>query len=98
MSLFPPQRHTESSYECWKDAFEHYLSGIYDLMIRRLTSGGLLSLHHRVSYDLFCLFVYQFSSKEIPDIFFKELDERLLQEIELIHNETLRIKTRTQLN
>ena len=96
MSLFSRQRHTESSYECWRDTFEPYLSGLYELMGRRLRSGGVLSLKYRVSYDMFCSFVYQFSSKEIPDIFFKELDERLSREIEIIHKETLQIKNQTQ--
>ena len=80
MSLFFRRRLTESSYECWRDAFEPYLSGLYETMVRYLTSGGVLRPHHRVSYDMFCSFVYHYSSKEIPDIFFKELDERLSQE------------------
>ena len=67
MSFFFRRRITESSYE---------------IMVRYLTSGGVLLPHHRVSYDMFCSFVYQYSSKEIPDIFYKELDERLSREIE----------------
>ena len=80
MALFFRRRIPESSYECWRDAFEPYLAGLYETMVRYLTSGGVLLPHHRVSYDMFCSFVYQYSSKEIPDIFFKELDERRSQE------------------
>lgn len=95
MSLFARRCITESTYECWRDAFDPYLVGLYDIMVRCLTSGGILSPHRRVSYDMFCSFVYRFSSKEIPDIFFTELDERLSREIEDIYNETLQIKTQT---
>ena len=73
------RRYSESSYECWRDAFEPYLDGLYETMVRLLTSGGVLQSHQRVSFDAFCSFVYQYSSKEVPDIFFRELEERTLQ-------------------
>ena len=77
MSLLVRRRYPEASYETWKDVFAPYLSGLYDLMVGRLTAGGGLSPLPREAYETFCAFVYQFSSKEIPDIFFKELDESL---------------------
>ena len=77
MSLFARRRYPESSYECWRDVFEPYLVGLYETMVRRLTAGGALRPHHRVSFVAFCSFVYQFSSKEVPDIFFRELEETL---------------------
>ena len=76
MSLFV-RRYPESSYECWKDVFEPYLVGLYETMVRLLRAGGALPPHQQVSYDAFCSFVYQYSSKEVPDIFFKELEEHL---------------------
>ena len=82
MALLYRRRYPEAAYETWKDAFEPYLAGLYELMVRRLTSGGVISLQEHVSYDAFCSFVYQFSSKEIPGIFFEELDERLSRKIE----------------
>ena len=80
MSLFFRRRHPESSYECWKDVFEPYLVGLYETMVRLLRAGGALPPHQQVSYDAFCSFVYQYSSKEVPDIFFKELGEHLSRE------------------
>ena len=80
MSLFFRRRYPESSYECWKDVFEPYLVGLYETMVRLLTAGGALPPHQQVSYDAFCSFVYQYSSKEVPDIFFRELEEHLSRE------------------
>ena len=82
MALLYRRRYPESSYETWKDVFEPYLSGLYELMVRRLTPGGVLPPQNLGLYDTFCSFVYQFSSKEIPGIFFEELDESLSREIE----------------
>ena len=82
MALLYRRRYPEAAYETWKDAFEPYLIGLYELMVRRLRSGGVFSLQQRSSYDAFCSFVYRFSSKEISGIFFEEMDERLSREIE----------------
>jgi len=81
MSLFFRQGIPEAPYGKWKDVFDPYLMGLYETMGRFLSSGGVLQPHHRVSYEAFCFFVYQYSSKHIPEIFLKELDERLSQEI-----------------
>ncbi len=76
MSIFFRPRHPlpPSSYESWKDVFEPYLSALYDLLVRGLRSGGI-PCEKDGSYESFCAFVFRFSSKEIPGIFFKEFEE-----------------------
>jgi len=91
MSLFFRQNTSETPYELWRDAFDPYLTGLYETMNRFLSSRRILQ-SRRISYETFCSFVYQYSSKYVPDIFFKELDERISREIEVIQKETLYIK------
>ncbi len=92
MSLFFRQSTSETPYELWRDAFDPYLTGLYETMDRFLSSRRILQTRRRISYETFCSFVYHYSSKHVPDIFFKELDERISREIEVIQKETLYIK------
>lgn len=93
MSLFFRQGNPETSYEVWRDVFDPYLRGLYETMKRLLSSSGILRGCRQISYETFCSFVYQYSSKYVPDVFFKELDERLLFENEDIQKETLHMET-----
>ena len=94
MSLFFRQSTSETPYELWRDAFDPYLTGLYETMGRFLSSARILRDRRRISYETFCSFVYQYSSKYVPDIFLKELDERISREIEVIQKETLYIKNK----
>ena len=74
--VYPRLRFPESSYEIWKDAFLPYLAEIYVRGVRRWVEPPAAEPEpHRSLFEAFCSFVYQFSSKEIPPIFFQELEE-----------------------
>ncbi len=91
MSLFFRQGKPETSYELWRDVFDPYLRGLYETMKRLLSSSGILRDRRRISYESFCSFVYKYSSKYVPDVFFQELDERLLLENGDVQKDVLRM-------
>ena len=81
MSLFFRQDDYETTYGYWKEAFEPYLRGLYETMEKLLVSAGVLRAQRTISFEAFCSFVYQYSSKRVPDGFSAELDEWLTHEI-----------------
>ncbi len=87
MSLFFRQDDYETTYGYWKEAFEPYLRGLYETMEKLLVSAGVLRTQRTISFEAFCSFVYQYSSKRVPGIFSKELDEWISREIGAVQKE-----------
>jgi len=87
MSLFFRQDDYETTYEYWREAMDPHLRGLYETMVQVLLDGSILRARRRISFEAFCSFVYQYSSKRVPDIFSLELDEWLSHEIEAVPKE-----------